>query len=207
MKSLLCLFALAIPAFGAISISLPGTTESASWTLTSANYPGFNNFGTAANAWTTTAAGVGTASAQLNKVSGSGYIGGSFMYTAGTNGGFRLFDESPQASLQTIVFQGAISDVFNAVPKLNYNGGTQSIEPVFSAIVTGSPYPDRAWQWDLSGVVGGITSYEILFDGHFAANSFRIDTGSSFAQAIPEPSTSLMGAAAMGLAFIRRRRA
>lgn len=207
MKSLLCLLALSIPAFGAISISLPGTTESASWTLNSANYAGFNTFGTAANAWSTSAVGVGTASAMLNKISGSGYIGGSFMYTASVNGGFRLYDDSPQASLQTVVFQGAISDVFNAVPKLNYNGGTQAIEPVFSTIVAGSPYPDRAWQWDLSGVVGAITSYEILFDGHFASNSLRLDTGSSFAQVIPEPSAGLLGAAAMGLAFIRRRRA
>lgn len=207
MKSLLCLFALSIPAFGAISISLPGTTETASWTLTSANYAGFNSFMTAANAWTTSAAGVGTASAQLNKVSGSGYIGGSYLYTAGTNGGFRVYDETPQASLQTIVFQGNISSDFNAAPVLNLNGGAQAILPVFSSVAAAGTYPDRAWQWDLSSFGSAINSYEILFEGHVAITSLKIDTGSSFAQAIPEPSTGLLGAAALGLAFIRRRRA
>ncbi|RYD23700.1 MAG: PEP-CTERM sorting domain-containing protein [Verrucomicrobiaceae bacterium] len=206
MKSLLCLFALSIPAFGAVSINLPGATETASWTLSTPNYSGFNSFPTAANPWSTSAAGVGTASALLNKISGSGYITSGFMYTAGTNGGFRLYDESPQASLQTIVFQGKISDVFNAAPILNLNGGSQAIVPTFSAIAAGTGYPDRVWQWDLSSV-GAITSYEILFDGHFAANSLQIDTGSTFTALIPEPSTSLLGAAAMGLAFIRRRRA
>lgn len=204
MKSLLCLFALSIPAFGAISINLPGPTESASWTLTSANYAGFNNFGTAANAWSTSAAGVGTASAMLNKVSGSGYIGGSFLYTAGTDGGFRVYDDSPQASLKTIIFQGNISADF--APVLNINGGSQALVPAFSAVAAAGTYPDRAWQWDLSSA-GSITSYEILFEGHVAITSLKIDTGSQYTALIPEPSTSLLGAAAMGLAFIRRRRA
>ena len=207
MKLLFCLFALALPASAAISISLPGSTETATWALTSSTYAGFNSFGTAANAWAGPAAGSGSASAMFNKVSGSGYIGSSFMYTAGTNGGFRVYDDTPIASLETLVFQGKISDVFTTIPILNFNGGSQALAADFSAVVTGGGYPDRAWQWDLSGIAGPITSYEILFDGHFAATSLQLDAGNSFVQVIPEPSVGVLGIAALGLTFIRRRRA
>ncbi len=206
MKSLLCLFALAVPSFGAISFSLPGASESASWTLTSAVHPGFNTFGTAANPWASAVTpDAGTASAVLNKTGGSGYIGGSFLYTAGAVGSFSISDSSSIPSLATIVLQGKISDPLASMV-LNYNGGSQALPATFSAVVAGSGYPDRAWQWDLSGI-SGITSYEILYSGHHAANSLSVTTGDSFLQVIPEPSTGMLGLAALGLTFIRRRRA
>lgn len=212
MKSLLCLFFLSLPLSAAVSISLPGSTEKATWNLSTANYPSatYNSFGTAANPWGAAAAPTsGTASAFLDKVSGSGYMSGSgFMYTAGTNGAFRIYDDSPLASLQTIVFQ-ANSSGDTLTPTLNYNGGGQAlVANYFMLNDNASPaYDDYVWQWDLSEVVGAITSYEILFNGHFAATSMTLDTGSSFTQAVPEPSFGVMGIAALGLTLIRRRRA
>jgi hypothetical protein len=206
MKILFCLFALAATSFGAISFSLPGTSESASWTLTSAVHPGFNTFGTAANPWSSAVSpDAGTAGALLSKTSGSGYIGGSFLYTAGTVGSFSISDTSSIPSLATLVFQGKISDLLDSVV-LNYNGGSQALPADFSVVVAGSGYPDRAWQWDLSGV-SGITSYEILYSGHHAANSLSVTAGDSFVQVIPEPSAALLGAAALGFTLVRRRRA
>lgn len=206
MKFILCLFALAAPAFGAISYSLPGTSEFASWTLTSAAHPGFNSFGTAANPWASAVApDAGTAGAVLNKTSGSGYIGGSFLYTASVVGSFSISDSAPLGFLKTVVFQGGLSDPFDLVV-LNYNGGSQSLVADFAAVVAGTPYPDRAWQWDLSGIPG-ITSFEILISGHFAATSLSVTVGDSFVQVIPEPSTVLLGAAALGFTLTRRRRA
>lgn len=205
MKSLFYLLALAGPAFSAISISLPGNSESASWTLTSAVHPGFNSFGTAANPWASAVSpDAGTAGVVLNKTSGSGYIGGTFLYTASVVGSFSVTDSTPLGSLKTVVFQGGISDPFDSIV-LNYNGGTQALPAIFSAVVTGAPYPDRAWQWDLSAVPA-ISSYEILISGHFAATSISVTAGDSFAQVIPEPSACLLGITAFGLTFIRRRR-
>jgi hypothetical protein len=183
---------------------LPGASESASWILTSAVHPGFNTFGTAANPWgSAVAPDTGTASAVLNKVSGSGYIGGSFLYTAGVVGHFRISDSSALASLATIVFQGKISDPFDSIV-LNYNGGSQALSADFAVVVAGSGYPDRAWQWDLSAVPG-ITSYEILYSGHHAANSLSVTSGDSFVQVIPEPSTVALGIGALSLILVRRR--
>ena len=206
IKSLICHLALAAPCLGAISFSLPGTSESASWALTSAVHPGFNTFGTAANPWgSAVTPDAGTASALLNKIGGSGYIGSSFLYTAGAVGNFSISDTSSIASLATIVFQGRISDPLVTMV-LNYNGGSQGLPADFTNVVAGGPYPDRAWQWDLS-TISGITSYEILYSGHHAATSLTVTTGDSFLQVIPEPSTAVLGMATLGFTFIRRRRA
>ena len=206
MKSIICLFTLAIPSLGAISFILPGSSESASWKLTSAMHPGFNTFGTAGNPWTSAVTpDAGTASALLNKISGSGYIGGSFLYTAGLVGSFSIADVSSLSSLATIIMQGQISDPL-ATMVLNYNGGSQALPADFFGTVASSGYPDRAWQWDLTAVPG-ISSYEILYSGHHAANSLSVTTGDTFVQIIPEPTVGLLGLAALGLTFIRRRHA
>jgi hypothetical protein len=204
MKSIFTLFALAGPALGAVSFSLPGNSEFASWALSSTNHPGFNTFRTAANPWTSTVSpDAGSASAVLGKVSGSGYIGSAFLYTAAVTGVFSIQDSSPLANLATVIFQGRISDPLDSVV-LNYNGGNQALAAGFSLVVPGSPYPERAWQWDLSGVPG-ITSYEIIYSGHYAATSLAVTAGNSFAQVIPEPSSALLGLTALTLTLIRRR--
>ncbi|MEO5917771.1 MAG: PEP-CTERM sorting domain-containing protein [Luteolibacter sp.] len=211
MKSFICLFALCLPLSAAVTYSLPGSTEKSTWILNSTNYPSatYRTFGTANLAWGAPAAPTsGTSSAVFNKVSGYGYMSGSgFMYTAGEEGFFSITDSSPLASLQTIVLQGGISDPFASIPVLNYNGGSQAIAADYFSVFTGSTYPDRVWQWDLSAIAGPITSYEIQFSGHFAATSLTIDTSDSYLQVIPEPSTGLLGIAAIGLTLIRRRRA
>lgn len=202
---------LGLPASAAITFSLPGTVENAVWALGSANYPSatYNSFGTAATAWGADAIPTsGVSGAALRKISGSGYMSAAgFLYTAGASGGFRLFDDEPLANLQTVVFQGSISDVFDGMPVLSYNGGSQSIVAGFSNSVLGAGYPERAWQWDLSGIPEPITSYEILFSGHFAATSLAVATGSVFTQVIPEPSGALLGAVALFISLLRRSRA
>ncbi len=206
MKFLFCLAALVSPAFSAISLSLPGGSQTASWTLMSSVHPGFNTFGTAANSWASAVSpDAGTASATFSKNAGTGYIGGSFLYTAGTIGSFSISDTAPIGSLETIVFQGAISDPFDSLV-LNYNGGAQALPADFSTMVAGSPYPDRAWQWNLSEIPN-ITSYEIQFSGHIAITTMSLLAGNSFVQVIPEPSAALLAATALGFIFIRRRRA
>ncbi|TAG08654.1 MAG: PEP-CTERM sorting domain-containing protein [Verrucomicrobia bacterium] len=211
MKIGLLLVSLTLPLQAAIVVNLPGASENATWILNSANYPSasYNSFGTAATPWaapaTPTAA---TASALLNKISGSGYMSGAgFMYTTQASGGFRVYDDAPLANLETIVFQGSISDFFNAGPVLNYNGGSQALMADFSMILAATPYSDRAWQWDLSAIAEPIANYEIVFSGHFAAASLRLNQGDQFQQIIPEPSSLLLSLAGLGLSFTRRRHA
>ncbi|GAA5128920.1 hypothetical protein JIN84_02620 [Luteolibacter yonseiensis] len=213
MKSLALLLALSAPAFAAVTYTLPGTTESGTWTFNRTNYPvaTYNGeFPNAANPWGAPAAvSSGSSSALLNKVSGSSayMASGGFMYTAGTSSSFTLSDSSPLASLATIVFQGKISDDFSGAPTFSYNGGTQALAADFTTVWTAAGYPDRAWQWDLTGISVPITSYEINFTGHFAANSFTLDASDTFAQVIPEPTSALLGFAALSFTCIRRRRA
>jgi hypothetical protein len=210
MKSIFILISLGLPLSAAVSVNLPGGTENASWILNSTNYgaPSFpTSFPTAGNAWAGPALpGSGTASALLDKVSGGGAFYATYLYTSGVTGAFHIYDASPQASLQTIVFQGNMSA--DVLPLLNYNGGTQSIAATYFYLADNATgYDDYVYQWDLSGVAGAITSYDIQFGAHFAATSFSINTGDSFSQVVPEPSSALLGAAALGLTFIRRRRA
>lgn len=210
MKSIFILISLGLPLSAAVSINLPGGTESASWVLNSTNYgaPNFpTSFGTAGNTWGSDALpGSGTASALLNKVAGGGAFYPTYLYTSGVPGSFHIFDSSPQASLQTIVFQGNMSA--DVLPLLNYNGGTQSIAATYFYLADNATgYDDYVYQWDLSGVAVPITSYDIQFGAHFASTSFTINTGDSFSQVVPEPSSALLGAAAIALTFIRRRRA
>lgn len=211
MKSIICLFALCLPLSAAITYSLPGSTEQSTWVLNNTNYPSvtYRSFGTADQPWLAAAIPTsGTSSAVLNKVSGYGYMSGSgFMYTAGADGTFSISDSSPLVSMQTIILQGGISDPMTSIPVFNYNGGSQGIEAQYFSVFAGSPYPDRVWQWDLTAIAGPITSYEVVFTGHFAATSLTIDTSNTYQQVIPEPSTAVLGLAALGLTFIRRRRA
>lgn len=209
MKLAFCLFALSLPLSATVSITLPGSTESSSWVLNSTNYPSPvypAGFAGPVSAWGAAAAPTsGDSSALLNKVSGGGGFFTSYMYTEGAIGSFRIYDDSPLASLQTLVFQGNMS--LNPTPVLNLNGGAQSVAATYFHQNEIPGYDDFTYQWDLTGVTDPITSYEILFSGHFAATSFEIDAGSNFAQVVPEPSACLLGCSALALTLIRRRRA
>jgi hypothetical protein len=208
MKFVSCLFALTLPLSAAINITLPGSTESSTWVLNSTNYtpPDYPaGFAGPVSAWGAAAAPTsGSSSALLNKVSGGGGFFPTYMYTEGSIGSFRLYDDNPLASLQTLVFQGNLSA--DVAPVLNINGGAQSIAATYFYQSEIPGYDDFAYQWDLSAA-GPITSYEILFSGHFAATSLKVDTGSSFSQVVPEPSSFLLGCSALAFTLIRRRRA
>ena len=211
MKTKFCLFILSsLNASAAITYILPGASEQSTWILNNTNYPTatYRSFGTAAQPWGAAALPTsGTSSATLEKVSGSGYMSSAgFMYTAGQIGNFRISDTSPLASMETLIFQGGISAPFDRAPIFNYNGGTQAIAAQYFLLSPGTPYPDRVWQWDLTGIMDPLTSYEILFSGHVAATSLTIDVSNSYLQIIPEPSTGLLGISALVLTLICRRR-
>lgn len=177
MKLAFCLFGLTLPLSAAINITLPGSAESSAWVLNSTNYnPASYPTGIAGpvSAWAAQAAPTsGSSSALLDKVSGGGGFFPTYLYTEGTIGSFRLHDESPLAALQTIVFQGNLSA--DVAPVLNFNSGAQAIAATsfYQHEIPG--YDDFAYQWDLRST-GPITSYEIVFSGHFASTSFRVDS-------------------------------
>jgi hypothetical protein len=228
MKSLLAAVSAATATtHAAISISLPGNTESAGWdnlkvsnTYWSANgypttYPG-------AAAWPSPVAANAAGSqgsAVFMKNSGNGYFSGSSLYDAGGAGLFSISDASPIAGLSTIVCQIDAGTSIGVLPVLNYNGGSQSLTPNYFAqtdgeyltfnFQTGQSFPtqNRAWQWDLTGL--GVTSYEIKWgsvpNNHLTQYEINLTTGDSFIQAVPEPSSVLLVSFA-SLALFRRRR-
>lgn len=211
MNAIFCLLVLSLPMSAAITVNLPGSTEKSGWILNSTNYPAatYRTFATASQPWAAAAApSSGNSSAMFNKISGFGYMSAAgFMYTAGQDGAFSISDDSPLAALQTIVLQAGMSDPTTSIPVLNYNGGTQAIAAQYFAAFASSPYTDRVWQWDLTGIGEPLTRYEVLFSGHFAVTSLTVDTSNSYLQVIPEPATGVLALAALSLTFIRRRRA
>lgn len=208
-----------------MTISMPDSSESAVWTgFTNANYgsaAGYPGYATTGNAWPAAIAGNpgSTLSATFNKVSGGGYFASSSLYDAGTSGTFVVGDASPLLNLSNVVFQADAGSAFAAAPLLTINGSGASVSPTYSATSTGSyfggfggppaPTTNYAWQWDLSAYAGTINSYEIHWSTtpHGTIYQLNLDAGNSFVQAVPEPGSCLLGAAALGLIFIRRRRA
>lgn len=209
MKSISLLFLITFPVSAAVSVNLPGVSETGNWARFSpATHPGYNTFSTASNPWPAPVAAVGSG-AMLNKLSGSGYFsGGNFIYTAGVDGTFGIRDDSPLAAIRTLIFQGAISGDVTTIA-LNYNGGTQSLAADYFLISdnVAPAYDDYVWQWDLSGIGNPITSYEVVFGGHIAMTSLQVKVGDTFVQVIPEPSIAVLVAGAGLLTSIRRRRA
>lgn len=207
-----------VSANAAISVSLPGTTESAAWTnINAATYSGYGSFGDPTAAWPTSlTANEGTTSAEITKVDGTaGYISGSgFVYDAGAplpptsapKGTFQLTDASPLAGMQTVLLQIDINQVPGTIT-LSYNGGAQALAPDYFAEGSyGGTYDTRAFQWDLSAA-GTITDYTITFvnEAHTAWSRVELATGDSMFQAIPEPSTLLLSLGS-SLLLARRRR-
>jgi hypothetical protein len=101
-------------------------------------------------------------------------------------------------------------------PILNYNGGSQGILFELASLLAGpveitvqgnaAEYYALSWKWSLMGITEEITSIEIIapVPAHNSVIEARIDAGS----AVPEPSTyaALLGAAALGLVVMMRRR-
>jgi hypothetical protein len=228
MKSIMsAAFAATATSHAAISLNLAGNTETSGWdNLTNSNtYWSANGYPTSypgAAAWPAPVAAnmAGSAgSAVLMKESGNGYFSGSSIYDAGGAGIFSISDDLPIASLATIIFQADVGTSIGVLPVLNYNGGSQSLAPGFSALVdgesltfnfsTGESFPTRnhAWQWDLTGLA--VNSYEIIWgsvpNNHLTQYEFNLTTGDTFTQAIPEPSSAVL-VSLLSLALFRRRR-
>lgn len=222
-KAILCAFSLtglAFQAGAALTINLPGTTESAVWTgLSNANHSPTSN---TTDPWGPVAADGGS-SVTLSKLSGPAYFYSQGIYgwhTAGST--YAVQDLSPMAGLETVVLQMRLG--FDPVSvTLSWNGGSQSLVATdhYASIYDttsfgGNPsyIKDNAWQWDLSFIVDPITDYTINFELPsstiiYANNPMRLDAGDTYAGAIPEPATYaiLLGLLALGLTTYYRRHA
>ncbi len=222
MKTTLALLALATSqSHAAITLTLPGNTESALWTpLNNVKYPssaGWNSFGMNTQPFQAALSPnpESTLGGTFNKLSGGGYFASSSIYNFGVPGTFHISDLSPLAGLETVVFQADLGTALAAVPILNYNGGSQALAPIFQTTAPGNflssfggppaPTTNYAWQWDLSAVE--VTSYEVRFTTIEHGTIFRLDVAASdsFAQVIPEPSSLMLGVVGV-LVFTRRRR-
>lgn len=219
--------ALILPCQAAISLALPGNSENAVWSaLNNIKYPssaGYNTFGTNTSPFhsnpTLAALDADTGStitATFEKTSGGGYFASTSIYNFGIPGTFEVSDPSPLGGLETVIFQMDLGSPLAGTPMLNFNGGTQTLAPDFQTTSPGqfisgfggppAPTTNYAWQWDLSSA--GATSYEILFTTIEHGTIFQLDlaAGDTFTQAIPEPSTTLLGLAALTLTTLHRRR-
>ncbi len=232
MKFLLCSLALATPALAATSYVLPGNSETGFWDLNQTNYNHTTTTAYPASGFTSTAWGgpiaASATSATFTRVSGGGYFigSGSGLYGTTNPNTYAVGDLAPMPDLASLIFQvrtnnpgfsmGSVGGGFSSV-LLYLNGGTTVIAPSHSlataVLSTAADDSDFAWQWDLSSY-GEITSYQILVEANAhnilygnAPELTMISASDAFAQAVPEPSSALMGAAALALTFIRRRRA
>ncbi len=216
---------LSADARAAVSVSLPGNSEQAAWAaLNATNYPGAgggSSYFTATAAWPAPIPGNAgsTSGAEFAKVSGGGYFATTSVYDAGAAGVYSLSDASPLADLATIVFQIDSGTTVGIAPVLNFNGGSQALAADYFTAVSGNhvssgptgsnPSINHAWQWDLSGVAGPITSYEIVWGSttgnHLTHFELNLSAGDSFVQVIPEPSAVVM-VSLVSLALFRRRR-
>lgn len=203
---------------------------------TADDFPGFSNF---TDPWPepfdpniTGSAG----NAGFDKVSGSGYPASEAIYSfpgfppaPPVFGTFSISNSSALAGLETVAVQldlGEGNGFFNAGPVLNYNGGAQQLAPdftqsgpgptAFTNPQTGNPSSTTlfGYQWDLSGITGGFTSYSIEWttEPHVTTYNLRLDSSDTFSgnaiTAVPEPAsyTALLGLLALGFTFLRRRR-
>lgn len=187
----------------------------------------------------------GSADADLNRVAGSPTGGGPFLSSSSIyfgnfaqvanalGGTLRVSDNTPLASLQTLIFQIQIGEVLGydffdptGRPALKVNGSATVVNPLFSGVVdrfqsgvftspaTGldEPVYVNTWgyQWDVSAF-GPISSFTIDFSGvtHAQIYELQLDQSSQlFATAlIPEPSVvPLILTAALGALACRRNR-
>ncbi|BCX47053.1 hypothetical protein HAHE_09610 [Haloferula helveola] len=228
MKHILLLAILAtFQVDAAVTITLPGNSETSGWDQLNSSNPYW-----ADNGYTTSYPGAtpwpGPVSANMagseggatfSKVSGNGYLASSSIYDGGGAGTYSISDSDPMVDLATIVFQLDAGTEIGVLPVLNYNGGSQGLAPDFTLTTAGEylsfdfststffPTTNHAWQWDLTGL--DIDSYEIVWgsvaNNHLSQYEINLTTGDTFSQAVPEPSAALLSLAGVLLAFRRRR--
>jgi hypothetical protein len=163
------------------------------------------------------AAGAGTVTVQA-----PGYQAGVGLYSFSTSYSATVTQAS-SFDMHTVVFQADLAPnpefpiPFSGGPVLSFNGGAQNlVASYFKVLGTENrltsfgpqTYTGAAWQWDLSGLGETINSVSVVhpYSVHTAVAGLRIDTGSSFLQVIPEPSSTLLASLAAGVLACRRKR-
>lgn len=189
-----------------MDMTLPGSQDTTVWSSL-----GRTNVGMVA------AAGTGAVAVQA-----PGYQAGVGLYSFSTDYSATV----TQASIfdvQTVVFQADLAPnpdfpiPFSGGPLLSFNGGMQNLVASYFMIqgtetrnTTMGPqtYSGAAWQWNLSGLGETINSVSVLhpYSVHTTVAGLRIDSGSSFLQMIPEPSSGLLAGLAAGVMACRRQR-
>ncbi len=223
--NILIAFLLSTSLHAAITIQLPGSSESAAWAnLRNSQYPGAggaSSFFNATAVWPAPIPGnlESTSSAVFSKISGGGYFATSSLYDAGIAGMYALTDVSPLSDLKTLILQIDAGTNIGVSPILYFNGGSQALPADYFLSTSGSYLAsgpngsvatvNRAWQWDLSDIPA-ITSYEIRWgsttNNHLTQNQINLTAGDTFAQVIPEPTTSIFSALACALLLIHRKK-
>lgn len=208
MKSLFCLFALAAPAFGALTVSLPGTSNTQSWSNLKIGNPTPVNGAHASD----------SGSAIFSTISGSPLFTGtgSGIYSGFATGAVFSIADSGLADANHVAVQMRLVLQNGPLPTnpiqviLNGNSAlTGTLTSTQSEAVTGDGIAaetyDFAWIFDLSSVET-VTSFQV----QLSMNTHTVISSSSpvsLTIAVPEPSSALLGFAALGLTCIRRRRA
>lgn len=170
--------------------------------------------------------------ATFKRLTGGFYPASFGLYSWSTDSAFSLSVNNAVAGLTSVNLQSFISvDTTQGVdgllqagylPTLSFNGGSQSLAPVYSmssvsggVAMDGSPLsaspsnPNYGqFAWDLSGVGTSVTSFTITFgiDTHANALAFQLDQ----VAAVPEPSTyafAIIGMALCAGTVWQRRRA
>lgn len=210
------------------------TTKWSNDSLLAANNPGFPNFPGAA-AWPHAITGAGTADAELQKISGSAYPGGTSIYSGGTASAVNtlgatlsVFDTISGIDLQTVSFQIMIAsggggyEFFNHIaPVLNYNGGTQALTASLVLLdqEAGEPFPNPETgeleditihlyqlQWDLSAITTPISSIDIRWNTVQHAQIYGLQLDVGGLTAVPEPATGSLVLLGIGALGLARRR-
>lgn len=156
---------------------------------------------------------IGSGDAVLARASGTLYPAGSALYNAGNNNPqvLSISDSTVASGITTLVLQsyvGLLQPASYATAVLDINGGTQSLlaNSVTGVVVGADGEAYRTWTWDLTGL-GAVDSYSLQFTvggGAVQAWAFQVD---QVAAAVPEPATTALMAAGVGvIGFIGRRR-
>ncbi len=212
-----------------IAPALSGVTATDGWyDLNNVNFPGYGTHGTALAAWPQDIGSnqAGSGDAGLGKIAGtSGYLtsaASNVLYVPGTPlGVFTVNDATPVAGLSTIVLQiSSTGDLGANGASLDFNGGDQSVAPTSAVLLSSGSVTTAfgsasqyvwAYQWDLT-TGGTINAFTITWAApaqHTMVFGARLDQGSVYSSAIPEPASfaAVAGLGVLGLAATRRRRA
>lgn len=220
-----------------IPMSLSGNTLFDGWNDLTMDRLGFGAFPGSAPWPSPVAANVAGSSnnsavAGLNKVGGAAYPAGEAIYSGGmtetpnTSGASLLLQRTqPVVDLATVVLQIEVGGAFgydyfnNALPVLNFNGGSQALAADFSAILTsvnngtfmGEPVDINLWafQWDLRDTAVSITSFQITWTTvqHSQIYALQLDQSDQFTQVVPEPSTWILAGLGLGaMSYLARRK-